>query len=260
MSGLLKVLLVEDIESIRRGILLSVDWDGCGCMVAGEAENCAEALALARRLEPDLVVTDVRMPDQTGLFLIERLRETLPECEYLILSGYDDFKYAQAAVKLGVRAYLLKPVDTAALEDELREAGAAIEAKCQRTWLSTYMTAQKSNEFSEILSNISSLRTQNKYLSQAIDIISERYAENLTLKSVADLMFISDSYLMKLFKNKMGYTFLDVLTIYRVKAALNLLQHTNLKIYEIAERVGYHDPRYFSMLIKKYLGKTPSNL
>ncbi len=110
-----KVVLVDDESIVRKGISLSVDWERYGVVIAGEAPNGEEALTKCLECRPDIVITDIRMPQMDGLELAGRLSEVLPKTKVIILSGYEDFAYAKRAIVLGVSEYLLKPVN----EDEL---------------------------------------------------------------------------------------------------------------------------------------------
>ncbi len=115
--GLYRILLVDDEEEVRKGIIRKMEWEKLGFEVAGDAENGAEALEKVEQLQPDVVMTDIRMPYMDGLTLTKRIREKYPSIRILIFSGYDDFEYAQQAIKLHVTEYILKPVN----EEELSE-------------------------------------------------------------------------------------------------------------------------------------------
>ncbi|MDC7124437.1 MAG: response regulator [Spirochaetales bacterium] len=104
------VLLVEDEISVRQMIRASIDWESFGFFVVGEAENGLEALDIIEEKNPDVVITDIKMPYMDGLSLISELRKTHPETTVIILSGYDEFSYAQTAIKLDVTYYALKPL------------------------------------------------------------------------------------------------------------------------------------------------------
>lgn len=86
------------------------DWESAGFEVAGEAENGFEALELTETLEPDLIITDIRMPMMTGLELARRVRQLRPMVQIVILSGYDSFEYARTAIEYNIISYLLKPI------------------------------------------------------------------------------------------------------------------------------------------------------
>ena len=124
---MLKVLLVEDENLIRRGLQFQMDWTEVGCVVAGDAATGKEGLAQIKALKPDIVITDIRMPDMDGL---EMLSAGRGECEFeaIIITGYSEFDYAKQAIHLGVSEYLLKPVDPDETEAAIRRAIRQIEA------------------------------------------------------------------------------------------------------------------------------------
>ena len=124
---LYRVLLVDDEEDIRVGISRKMDWAPLGFALVGEAENGRDALELAETLEPDLVLTDIKMPFMDGLSLSEIVKEEFPKIKIIIISGYDDFEYARQAIKAGVDQYLLKPVTRMTLRNVLLELKEKIE-------------------------------------------------------------------------------------------------------------------------------------
>ncbi len=105
-----KVFLVEDEIVTREGIRDSVDWAAAGYEFCGEAPDGELALPLIRERRPETVITDIKMPFMDGLQLCRRLKETLPATKIIILSGHDEFRYAQEAIQIGVTEYLLKPI------------------------------------------------------------------------------------------------------------------------------------------------------
>lgn len=117
--GYYRILLVDDEEEVRKGILRKMDWEKLGFQVAGDAENGEEALEKIEQLKPDVVMTDIRMPYMDGLTLTARIRQKYPSMKVLIFSGYDDFEYAQQAIKLNVTEYILKPVNVEELTEIL---------------------------------------------------------------------------------------------------------------------------------------------
>lgn len=98
---MLKVLVVEDEELIRKGIILTVDWASLDCVVVGEAANGEEALEAVERFRPSLIITDLKMPRMDGIELLRRLREQGSRAYVIILTAYDSFTYAQSALRLG---------------------------------------------------------------------------------------------------------------------------------------------------------------
>lgn len=115
-----KVLLIDDEPGAIEGMQLWIDWRGLGFDVCGTCANGAEGLEMIEKLQPDLVVTDVRMPVLDGLGMIEAWqRGGSRPVRFAIVSGYSDFQYAQRAMRFGVNHYFLKPIDEAAAAKEL---------------------------------------------------------------------------------------------------------------------------------------------
>ncbi|MFT4105733.1 MAG: response regulator [Lacrimispora sp.] len=115
------IILVDDEEEVRKSIIKKIDWQAAGFRVIGDAENGEDAMEKIEVLEPDVVLTDIRMPYMDGLALAERIRQRYPSMKVLIFSGYDDFEYAQRAIKLNVTEYILKPVNVEELTSILKK-------------------------------------------------------------------------------------------------------------------------------------------
>ena len=109
------VLIADDEKNIREGLKCILDWEALGFHICGEASNGEDALSCILQSKPSLVLLDIRMPKLTGIDIIRIAREQGYEGKFIILSGYSDFAYAQAAIRYGVDFYLTKPID----EDEL---------------------------------------------------------------------------------------------------------------------------------------------
>lgn len=109
---MLRVLLVDDEPFILQGIKMLIDWEQEGFEIAGMAANGKEAIAFLEQEEVDLIIADIRMPEMTGLELLETIkREKLSNAYFVILSGYADFEYARRAMQNECTEYLLKPID-----------------------------------------------------------------------------------------------------------------------------------------------------
>lgn len=116
-----RVMIIDDEKYIRKSIRNRMDWEKFGITEIEEAGNGEEALALLDEFNPQIVLVDIRMPKMDGLAFIEEAKKTHPDIDYVILSAYSDFSYAKSAIKLGVEAYLLKPVDEEELGKLLQE-------------------------------------------------------------------------------------------------------------------------------------------
>ncbi len=121
MNEALKVMIADDEFIIREGIRASVDWDALGMVVVAEAEDGEEALELALQQPVHILLVDMNMPFMDGITLIKRIREAQPECRFVIITGHDEFSYAQEAIRLGVKDYILKPVDPVHLRKVLSQ-------------------------------------------------------------------------------------------------------------------------------------------
>ncbi|MFW5972297.1 MAG: response regulator transcription factor [Bacillota bacterium] len=114
---MLKMVIVDDEAIIRKGIRSSIDWQNYDINIIAEAANGIEALQKIIQIKPDIVIMDIRMPQLDGLEVCKKIKKELPELEIIILSGYDEFAYAQKAIELGVADYLLKPFGADELVD-----------------------------------------------------------------------------------------------------------------------------------------------
>ena len=126
------VLVVDDEIRQREAVIKSVNWEKAGFKVVGDAENGIEALELLEKLEPDLILTDIKMPLMTGLELARKAREIRPATKLVILSGYDDFEYAQEAFKYNVIRYLLKPISASEISEEFVKIKVEMDEEFER--------------------------------------------------------------------------------------------------------------------------------
>lgn len=127
-----KLLIVDDDEFIRNGLKHLIDWDELGIEIIGEAEGGHEAYRIFLESAPQIVLTDIRMPDGDGLELISRIREKGWKTHIIILSGYDDFSFVRQAMRYQVEDYLLKPVDA----NELNEIAKNCCEELEKDWMS----------------------------------------------------------------------------------------------------------------------------
>lgn len=113
---MIKVLIIDDEPIIREGLKRTIDWGRLNCEVAGEAENGVEAVEKINSLLPDILITDIMMPGLSGLELIKYIKESHPHIKVIFLTGYNNFSFAQQAIKLGAFDFVLKPTNTQELE------------------------------------------------------------------------------------------------------------------------------------------------
>lgn len=151
-NPLINVLIVDDEKIVREGIKHLIDWNNLGFCICGEAANGEEALSMIKLYDPGLVLLDIRMPKLYGTDLIAKVREDGFEGDFIILSGYTDFSYAQTALHYGASFYLTKPID----ENELINSVLAVKEKIskkrtQAHSMSLYLKKAKSAVFCDLI-------------------------------------------------------------------------------------------------------------
>ncbi|MFR5854487.1 MAG: response regulator [Lachnospiraceae bacterium] len=136
-----RVVLVDDEQIILQGLQRAFPWAEYDCEVAGVAMDGQEGLKLIREVKPDLLLTDICMPNMDGLTMIAALKSAFPAMQVAVLTAYRDFDYAQKALNLGVCRYLLKPSNM----EQLREAISTMKARLDEAPLRLPLWSQRPN-------------------------------------------------------------------------------------------------------------------
>ncbi|WP_072329473.1 MULTISPECIES: response regulator [unclassified Paenibacillus] len=325
-----QVMVVEDEQWIRSAVVKMVEQHGGGFEVVAEAGNGEEALQTIYQMWPTIVITDIMMPVQDGLWLAREIAERQLPVITIILTGYNEFEYARQALRYQASDFLLKPV----LEEELSKA---LEKAKQRIpqfhdlrqyYLSIQQFFDKITDFdapalfkeqSRIVSGISEaadlqdheksvlLRTySSKYndliqsmqpgftripflageeagrhflklseewlqcynamnngemrqvIRRVSDFLQEHYAEDLSVSDITQRFHISVSQFSLLFKKYKGQSFINYLNSLRIMQAKHLLVDGELKVYEVAERVGFQSLPHFNRVFKQMTGQSPN--
>lgn len=189
------------------------------------------------------------MPVMDGLEMLRQLRERGNNAFVIILTAYDSFSYAQTALRLGAVDFLLKPFH----DGELEQAVTRLKQRMDR--------AGQGGEKGPAPLPLPELKKgdKSKYVLEAMAYIGEHYHEpNIGVAAIAQHLGISEGHLSHTFKKETDYTLLNYLTRYRIHRAMELLRDCRLKVYEVAEQVGYRDIAYFSATFKKLVGMSPS--
>ena len=124
---MIKVFLVEDEVVMRNGIKNNIPWEKEGLIFAGEASDGELAYPMIKKAQPDILITDIRMPFMDGLELSELVKKEFPKIKIIILSGYNEFDYAKQAIHIGVTDYLLKPITASKLLEAVKKVADVIE-------------------------------------------------------------------------------------------------------------------------------------
>lgn len=249
-----KVLIVEDEDIMRKGLMFMPKWQDVNCIVVGEAINGQDGLEKIQTYLPDIVICDINMPVMDGL---EMLEKSINKYGYdaIIVSGYGEFEYARKGISLGVTEYLLKPIDYPKLYEAIRK----IQSKRNEDIHIKNAIHQIDVEKKKLgILEYKERKSGNRYVALMVQIIHDKYATRLTLNDISEECQMSCTYLNVKFKDETGYTFNDYLNRYRIQKAIDLLRENQYKIYEIADMVGFYDYKYFIKVFKKYTGCSPA--
>ncbi len=252
------VMLVDDEEEVRIAIEKKINWSELDFNVVGSAGNGFDALEMALKSHPDVVLTDINMPFMNGLQFSKQLKAELPDTKFVILSGYDEFEYAKEAIELSVEEYILKPVNS----DELYQLFSRLkvrlddESEKRRNLENLQRYYQESIKF---FNDQTSESNAYDLVEKARDYILEHFNEcDLSVDRICSILNVTPNYFSTLFRKKTGDTFIAYLTNLRMEKAKWLLENTDEKAYMIAGMVGYDEPNYFSYVFKKAYGISPS--
>lgn len=235
---MIKILVVDDERIIRKGIEIIIR-ERIEDAEALLAENGERALEIVREENPQIVVTDIKMPDMDGIRMMEHIREFDKKIVFIVLSGYNDFSFCKKALRNKAMDYLLKPVD----EDEL---------------VCTIKKAIDVAKGAMTLEEKDFHAGRSKTVQDMLEYVKLHYKEQITLDTLAERLHFNARYLSQLFKKESGMNFVDYLNKVRIDKAKILLRQGNATMDGIASEVGYCDAKYFAKTFKKIENKTPS--
>ncbi len=392
-----KLVIADDEPKIRRGIENILNWSEFGIEIVGQAEDGEIALEIIKENRPDIILLDINMPFLNGLDLLQKLQEIGNNGIVIIISGYDDFSYAQKALQFNVFDYILKPVSKKNIEEiiikvtnKLSERGkennylewvkrqlAENKEVLQKTffsewfnnklsdeqvlkemsffdiefgrnigimvikiveklnvevsvrnwsvellefaianilndgfkdlelkyifnddkkniilvskindmgwWISIAKEMQKEiykylkcnvlieqasvfndvfkikDEYMKIMNSVNEKKKCSSMVLLAIKYIEDNYYSNeLSINYISNKLEVTSSYLSKLLKKETGLSFIDYLTKIRIKKAMYIMEDPAVKIYDVAELVGYSNQHYFCRAFKKVVGVSPT--
>lgn len=239
-----KVALIDDEERIVNGLQKVIEWEKYDCQVVALAHDAKKGAALIREYHPQILFTDIRMNEETGLEMLAGLRSEFPDLQVTVISGYTDFDYVQEAMRLGVRRYLQKPTKI----DEINEA---LEFMCNKL---KHLSEEKTQGIIDSVGKQEVQESNSFIVKNALNFMEKNYKNKITLTEVADEVFISQWHLSKLLNKHTNKTFYDIINELRIKEAKELLNNPGLRISDIAIMVGYSDAAHFSKIFKKESG------
>ena len=240
-------IVAEDEVLLRKNLVKKILATDPRLRCLGTASDGEDALALLNETVPQILVTDIRMPVMDGLELIEKSLQLSPALGIVIVSGFDDFPYAQRAMRLGVSDFLLKPVQTDDLALALRRLRDRVDAEANEI----------EQEFG--LGEDHLLKNLSEYADAMETWLRAHLNEEVHLGELCERLKLKPSYAVKIYKKCKGVTPMRHMTILRIRQACHLLSNGQaLQIKQIAHLVGFDDPLYFSRVFGHETGCTPS--
>jgi len=246
------ILLVEDEDIIRKGLRIIIQEFDIPIGEIYEAGNGQEAEEICLRYQPNIIITDIVMPEKSGLDFIAKIKQKqqVSQPEILIISGYDEFKYAQTAMQLEVSNYLLKPVKKELLYEALQKMISRVKQR-------RIIEKKKLPIIDSVDARVADDEVADGLIAYALKYINENISQQLDLETVSKKLLINSNYFSHLFKKKTGINFVIYLQKTRIEHAKKLLKNPLLRVYQIAEMSGYSNEKYFCKVFRKHTNYTP---
>ena len=225
----MKRAIIADDEKLSRDLIaLLIEQCNLPIEVVGYAASGDEALACIERLKPDIVYLDIEMPVYNGIEVMRKVQDSYSGAvEFIVITAYNQFEYAQASLRLGAKDILLKPID--------------------------------SKKFVEMMQRVIGYRyTDNQIFNEILEYISCNYQNNIELAECAKLHYTTSNQVAKMFKKYFDTNFSAYINDMKIGKAKELMKETDLTIQEISCRVGYNNLNYFYRKFKASTGVTPS--
>lgn len=235
-----KVMAADDESYIREALQRLIVWADYDCELLRVVSNGQQLIEEMEQEHPDIVITDIRMPQVDGLEVCRYVYDHCPETQVIILSAYSDFSYARTALRYGACEYVLKI-------DLLEELPKAMEKAVK--------TLEKQRQ--EVLEQTPMQESPTDLYRQMLHYVEQNYRKNITLQDMAGQLHASQSYLSRLYKSCSGINLFDDILRRRIEKAKERLLISNWKVQDIAVYVGFEDAAYFSRVFKKQTGMSP---
>lgn len=265
-----KVIAADDEPMVRKALESLIDWESLNCHLDYVASNGKELIEYAEKNQPDIVVTDIKMPEADGIALAKYFHENHSSTKVILLTAYADFSYAKQAISYNVVEYVTKTGDfddvVAAVKKSIQQLEQ--ERQKQEALQTSSQVAQHYNNlaqhYTHLITQLSPNSQQLQEQRGGVDLVLEttqyikqHLDEAITLNQIAAYIGVNESYLSRVFKSKTGTSIKNRINTIKMEKAKELLANTNLKIYEIAMQLGLENTTYLSRLFHQYTGTTP---
>lgn len=238
-----ELLIVDSCKETRREIRFLIENSQYNFLTIYESSVAKRGLMLLKQSQPSALLLDLSLPDMDGLAFGKLALEMYPDLPIIVVSQIKMFELAQQTINAGFSAYLLKPLS----KNELLGTFERV--------LDSKIIKEVNQSLNEGEKFITDLRNP---IESAVQYIQLNFSEQITLKNLADLVYLSPSYFSKLFKDETGFTFVEYLAWIRVQKAKDMLRMSLLPIDVIANNTGFNNSGYFATTFRRLEGKTPS--
>lgn len=247
----MKLLIVDDEIFAIQGILNGVNWESLDYGEISQACSYAQAVEDMEKAPADVVLCDIEMPDESGLELVAWVNEHYPQTVCLILSCHDEFDFARQAVSLKCFDYILKPTRYDFLTEVLRKAGIEAAERKHLTVMENYGKLY--------IDNISAGKKKDNVdvAAQTASYIDSHLSEDLSVKLLASMVYVSPDHLTRVFKKRFHQTVMDYILGKRMELAGELLKDPGLTITMVSDCAGFNNYSYFTEQFKKHYGMLP---
>lgn len=238
------VYLVDDEQWLLESLCKSIEWSKYNATVVGKTTKSLVAFEEIQAIQPDIIISDVRMPKMNGLELMAKLKARFCKSAFIILSGYAEFEYVQQALHHEAVSYCLKPFEESTMIEALKKA----QAICSKQELVDALQGGSEEQ----------KESANQTFQKICTYIKHNFTTTMTLQEIAEKFFLNPSYLSNLFKKELGLNYSTYLATIRIDYACELLKNTQLSINQVADQIGFKNYFYFARVFKKYKNMTPS--
>ncbi len=245
MNNKIRLMIAEDEPLLLKSLCIKVAEIDAAFEIIATADNGAEMYSLIQSDPPDVLFSDIEMPICNGIELIKKVKDSHPEVVSVIITGYDKFEYAHAAVKMQVKDYLLKPVDRSALKMVLT----AIKKDFIMRASANSVNNISFDEFANSISHAVELLYNN---------IKDNYKSEINLSKLSEQYHYNELHLSRSFKQIIGCSPSKLINELRLADAKKMLvSNKKLTISEISDMLGFSSPMYFNRVFKYNTGMTP---
>lgn len=244
------VIVAEDEHLVRNSIVRFINENIDGVSVEASFADGSEVLDYLKNHEVDIILTDVKMFEVSGLEVAKYVCENNIKTAVIIISAYRDFSYAKTAIDYQVCSYLLKPVMPGDLRQALKKAERFLAERAQANKEETLPDATKNDEKKPD-------DRESVIMERALKYINENFHKDISLSDVASHVYLSEHYFGSIFKRNKAEGFTKYLNSVRLKEAERLLKMGRYSVKEISKRVGYNNCNYFIKLFKSQTKVTP---